>query len=852
MANAPRDRWPDVERVLDAALDLAPERRAAYVANACAGDAALRADVERMLRSCDAAPEFLEGPAQGFAAPLLASAERAVDAATAGTRVGPYRLVALAGRGGMGAVWLAERADDQYRRQVALKLVRRGLDGDARVVRRFVEERQILASLDHPHIARLLDGGVTEEGLPYFAMEYVEGTPIDQFCAARRLPVDARLRLFAAVADAVQHAHRQLVVHRDLKPSNILVTADGEPRLLDFGIAKLLARDERAPGPAATGTESRVMTPEYASPEQLRGDAISTASDVYSLGVLLYELLAGRRPHDTGGRPRHEVERAIAEDEPEAPSAALASDPGAAAEAARARGTTPERLRRQLRGDLDTIVLTAMRTDPARRYGTAEQLAADVRRHLAGLPVSARRDTWPYRAQKFVRRHRVGVAAASAFAILLVGASVVTVLQASRVADERDRAEQVSRFLVGLFTAADPYAGAGREVTARTLLDSGAVRVARDLTGRPEVRAHLAATIGRAYYGLGQYAEARRLLERALALRGGVSDDADTSVAQISNLLAQVMLDQGDHAAAELRYRRVLALRRRLLGADDPEVAQTLRGLALALRARGDGRGAEPLLREALTIQRRRGTALDVAATLNVLAHVLRDRGDYAAAEPLYHQVYALRRARLGEDHPDVANSLVNIGGVLASAGHYDRAEPLLRRGIASKRRSLGDDHPDVATDMGALAVLLRTKGDSAAAESMYRDVLARQRRLLPRGHSRTVVTLLGLGDMLLARGRFAAAEPLLREAVTVARAVLPPSHPRVADAQRALGECLLRQGRYAEGEPLLLASLATFEATRGPRDRRAREALQRVVELYERWPRPEAAASYRARVGRP
>ena len=845
---APPERWLEIDRIVDVALDLAPDERASYLVAACAHDATLRADVERLLRSCVAAADFLERPAAEYAAPLVSSVT-SVTAATPpveGTRVGPYRIVGEAGRGGMGVVYVAERDDDQYRRRVALKLVRRGLDDDGSLVRRFVEERQILATLEHPSIARLLDGGVTSDDLPYFAMEYVEGTPIDRYCDERRLTLDARLGLFGSVCDAVQYAHRRLVVHRDLKPSNILVTEGGEVKLLDFGIAKLLAPDAAGHRAPDTRTGMRRMTPEYASPEQLRGDAVSTASDVYSLGVLLYELLAGRRPHDAAGRSTHEVARARTEDEVTRPSVALGRGPNAAA-AAQARSTNPDRLRRRLAGDLDTIVLAAMRAEPERRYGSAEQLGADVRRHLAGLPVSARRDTWPYRAHKFVRRHRVGVGAAAIIVLLLAVSTVTTRLQSARIARERDTAAQVSGFLVDLFNAADPYGSAGREITARVLLDSGAARVARDLGGQPEVRADLMATMGRAYYGLGQYGEARRLLEQALALRQSALGDTDTSVARTTNLLAQTMLDQGDYVGADSLYRRALELRRRLLGATHLDVAQTLRGLALTRRARGDNAGAETLLRQALAIQQsRRAGPLDVATTLNALAHVHRDGGRYAAAESLYQQVYDMRRTRLGDEHPDVANSIVNIGAAIASAGDYDRAEPLLRRGLESKQRSLGDEHPDVATDMSGLANLLHRKGDLARAESLYREVLRRQRRLLPAGHSRTATTLLGLGTVLVARDVSIEAEPLLREALAIERRVLPAADPRIAEVQRALGQCLVRLGRDRDAEPLLAESFTSLQAAWGSNDPRTLELRQSIVEMYERLGRTDDAARYR------
>ncbi len=844
MTSASSKRWREVDRIVDAALDLAPEQRTPYLETVCASDATLRADVERLLRACDSADDFLEVPASEYAAPLLA-AVTPTAATVEGMRVGPYRVVAEAGRGGMGAVYLAERDDDQYRRRVALKLVRRGLDGDARVVRRFVEERQILASLEHPNIARLLDGGETADGLPYFAMEYVLGTPIDRYCDERRLSLEARLRLFGSVCEAVQYAHRRLVVHRDLKPSNILVTDDGDVKLLDFGIAKLLAPDADSSPPPVTQTGLRLMTPEYASPEQLRGEAISTASDVYSLGVLLYELLAGRRPHDGAGRPAREAARARAVDEVTRPSLALGRGP-VADTTARARGTTTERLRRQIAGDLDTIVLAAMHAEPERRYGSAEQLGADIRRHLTGLPVSARQDAWSYRAHKFVRRHRVGVSAAAVIVLLLIGTSVRTRVQSARVALERDRAEQVSGFLVDLFTAADPYAGTSRELTARVLLDSGAARATRDLATHPETRAELMATMGQAYYGLGLYDDALRQLEPALAIRRRLLGEDHASVLRTTNFVAMVHLDGGSPAAAEVLYRRVLPARRRVHGARSTVVARTLNGLALALLAQGRSDEAEPLVREALAIDRASSRdPIELGQSLNDLGRVLADRGDYIAAERAFREAVALRRARLGDGHPEVDNAVSNLAVALVGRGELREAARLMDGVVARKRRSMGAGHPDFAADMTRYAEMLHALGDDRRAEALYGEALAVFRRASSPSHAATARTLLGFGRLSLDRGDASSAERLLREAWTAQRMAAQAGHGRKAEVPRVLAASLVALGRLGEAEPLLLESLAISRAMRGG-DPRGPDVLRDLIDLYERLGRTEDAAHYR------
>jgi serine/threonine protein kinase/Tol biopolymer transport system component len=433
--------WRRLEPLLDAALDLEPAQRTAYVERVGAGDPELADALSAMLQECVRAEHFLTKSPESLYAALLS--EPAMAGPPLGTRVGPYRLVQEAGRGGMGMVFVAERADDQYRKRVALKVIRGGVGLDPRLVHRFREERQILASLDHPGIARLLDGGVTPEGLPWFAMEYVQGTPLDAYADARRLPIDERLRLFLGVCHAVHDAHRNRIVHRDLKPSNVLVTDDGHVRLLDFGIAKLLAPEGESQDLTQTG--SRVLTPDYASPEQLLGQPVTVASDVYSLGVVLYELLTGRRPFDVVGGSAHDGERRVLEDRPEPPSVVVGRD---GSTKATARGTTVERLRRRLSGDLDAIVLTALRKEPQRRYPTVGDFAADLRRDLSGLPVTARRDSVRYRAVKFVRRHRVTVTAGTAAVLLLASLASLALLQSIRVSREMDRAAQISSLLV--------------------------------------------------------------------------------------------------------------------------------------------------------------------------------------------------------------------------------------------------------------------------------------------------------------------------------------------------------------------------------------------------------------------
>jgi eukaryotic-like serine/threonine-protein kinase len=673
--------WRRVFDAADRALELEPPDRRAFLEQCRADDAALGADVAALLEGAEAAP-VLDTPAAALAAPLFDDSLVLPDPTDARSRFGSYRILRELGRGGMGAVYLAERSDDQYQKRVALKVLPAWSAGDDRRVQRFLDERQILAALDHPDIARLLDGGVTPDALPWFAMEYVEGIPVDRYCNEHRLSLEDRLELFCRVCAAVQYAHRNLVVHRDLKPANILVTTEARVKLLDFGIAKLLASELQAAAPSLTVTGERLLTPMYASPEQIRGDPISTATDVYALGVLLHLLLTGTSPYRLSTGQQHEVIRAVLEQEPEPPSVAMLR-------AEREADRSSAKLARRLRGDLDTIVLKAMEKEPGRRYGSAEQLEADIRNHLAGLPVTARPATRLYHARKFLRRHRVGAAVTVGVALLVLGFAVVSAVQAARIAAARDRAEAVLSYTVRLFQTSVPSPREGRGVTTRELLDSAAARIEGDLTGQPEARARAMFEMGRAYHELGVLDRARHLLEASLALRRSLSPGGSREVAQTLDLLGTVQLELGEAVRAERVYNEALTMRRRVLGRRHGDVARTLNGLAAVFRAQRRDSEAEQVSREALAIDSARPGAAgaDVAQSLTSLANALFDRGDYAEAVRLDGRALSLLRAELPEEHPAVASTMLDLAAALKATGDQAKADSLFRYGVALYRR---------------------------------------------------------------------------------------------------------------------------------------------------------------------
>jgi len=855
------DRWSRVNELVGRALERPPGERQAFLEEVC-DDAEVRREAASLLDQDPAGCAALDRPPY----PLLHAAPEAaileLPEIPAGERIGAYRVVEELGRGGMGVVYLAERADEEFERRVAIKVLKRGLD-TAEIVRRFRTERQILANLQHPGIAELYEGGTTHDGRPYVVLEYVEGERIDRYCDRHHLGLRLRLELFRRVSAAVETAHRHLVVHRDLKPANILVTEEGQPKLLDFGIAKLLDPEGQPGGDGAplTVAGTRPMTPEYASPEQIRGEPVTTATDVYALGALLYELLTGRRPYgldrESGGvSSAEELRRAICEQDPLRPSVAVtrAERNRVAREGSSARG--PERsvepsaeparrLGRRLRGDLDDIVLQALEKDPRRRYSSVEQLSEDVQRHLDGLPVRARRPTLVYRTGKYVRRNARQVAVAGVAVVALAGFLGDREIQQQRTAEALTRAQRVSDFLVDLFEVADPSEARGNTITAREVLDDGARRIQTELGDEPEIRASLLQTIGAVYRNLGLYDAARPLLDEAVALRrehGSEPGDLEQSLYEAGYLA----YEQGDYDRAERLYRQALAAKPRW-GEDRDLTANLLNNLGLIRHARGDYREAESLYRQALEISRALHGDLhpDVTAGLANLAAVLRWQGDDAGAERILRQVLHNRRKVWGEEHPAVAMTLNSLGMLEAARGDFASGEKDLREALAISRQVYPDDHPNVALVLGNLCGLLHASGRDTEAEATCERALAMNRRLLGE-HPHVAANLVTLGEIRLAQGRPEDANDLLNQALEIYRKTLPDGHWRIAEAQSVLGACATALCHYDDAERLLTTTYPVLRKSTPPGSRHATEARDRLVALYCATGRPEKAKALR------
>ncbi len=816
-----------------------------------------------------------------------------------GQRLGPFVVQErVPEQGGMGTVYRGRRADGTFVQDVAIKVIPRGRDTDV-LLRRFSLERRVLGRLQHAHIVRILDAGATADGRPYLVMEWVDGLPLDRFCADQRLNLTERLQLFQQVCAAVQYAHQHFIVHRDLKPGNVLVTRAGTPKVLDFGLAKVLDEESGAAG-FISRAEERPMTPAYASPEQVRRGAITTATDVYALGLILFELLTGERPYRLKSSSATEIERVICEQDPAVPSHVART--------------------RTLRGELDAIVLRALQKQPAARYQSPAALSDDIARYLDGRPVLARSVTAPYRCAKFVRRHFKGLTAA-AIAVAVMAAFVAQNMRhASKLTVERDRAEASLKFLVSLFKASDPDNAKGDTITAGELLDRGVDRLTTELQNQPQTRASLLFTIGSVFDSLGRFDAADAALQQSVELKRTLRGNPGPELAEVLNALGRVARAKGEIDRAERLYVEALLIRRATLDADDPSVAQSLSSLGQLLRDRGDLTTAEAHYRQALNILRRRNDP-DRAAVLLGLANVLNkqskpaaalhasreawetsaqiygsehtttlaaryfmvwdllDLGEYSEAERAAREVAANRSRILGDAHPRVAEAWYSLGFTLTMMGRIDEAERALRASEAVWRRLPGKVENRAAWTLRTLAGVLSKQGRYAEAEAMHREALDMRVRRLGKNDPDVGDSWLGLGDMfhrqgrwpeaeqyfrmdvelqraqpkaapkflvmaeeglgrlLTESGRLDEAEPLLRHALQSRRRDLPAESPGVAFVEVLLGDCIAKHGQFEEAEPLLRrgTQLLRMKEREGERTRYAETRLAALVESRDK-----------------
>jgi tetratricopeptide (TPR) repeat protein/predicted Ser/Thr protein kinase len=726
--------------------------------------------------------------------------------------IGDFRLLHIVGEGGMGTVYKAEQRNP--RRIVALKIIKSGFAATSQI-KRFELESQALGRLQHPGIARIYQAGTADSGhgvQPFFAMEFVQGRPLDQHAAAKHLGTRERLDLMSRICDAVEHAHQKGIIHRDLKPGNILVDDAGQPKILDFGLARVTDPDIQLT--IQTDVGQMVGTLPYMSPEQVVGDPtdLDTRSDVYALGVILYELLAGRLPYDVRKKQLVDAVRTIREEDPSRLSM----------------------VSRAFRGDVETIVAKALSKEKDQRYQSAAELAADIRRHLNDEPIVARQPSTAYQLRKFAQRNKAMVGAVAAtFVVVLVGAVVASwqavratraeALATSRLAEtqkEAAKAEAVNNFLQTMLSSVDPSKMKGQGVTVRNVLDEAATKVVDGaLQGQPEILAAVRTTLGQTYQALGLYPEAETHLKAALELRQAALGPEHRDVAASLHNLASLLHDRGDGPDAERLYREALRIMRKVPGVEARAVGSVLNDLGLLLYQRGDVTQAEPMYREALDIQRKAlgNESSSVATTLNNLGTLVQAKGDLVAAEALFRESLAIRRKLLGEKHPDVAQTLSNLGALLQARNDLAGAEPLYRESIAIRRKVLGDQHPDLAVSINNLAMMLRARGDIAAAEPLMREALAIWRNALGDAHPTVAAGLMNLGLVLQDQNDDAAAEPLQRAALAIRMKVYGEEHLETAKSMTALAGVLISMGNLSEAESLLRRALATRTKLAGP-----------------------------------
>ena len=842
-------RWQKIEEAVCTAGEMQTAERAKWLDDFCGRDTELRAEIDSLLASAPSVDQFLEHSVASYVGTLLQ------DEVTtpAPIKVGQYKILREIGRGGMGVVYLAER-EDAFKQQVAIKLVKRGLDTEE-ILQRFRNERQILASLNHPNIAKLFDGGMTEDGLPYFVMEYIEGEPLTKYCAGKNLPINDRLELFRHACAAVQHAHQNLIVHRDIKPSNILVTTDREVRLLDFGVAKLLTAESDGDA-TMTQAAQRVVTPQYASPEQIRGQRVTTATDVYSLGVVLYELLTGVKPYKMKDTSPEELSRAICETEPTKPSLAIADLGTRSADSGIDFVNSKSEIRnlKSLRGDLDNIVLMALRKDPERRYNSVEQFSEDVTRHLDGLPVIARKDTFQYRAAKFLARNKLAVSAAAIVLFAIVAGAIVSAWQARVAAKERNqalqeqtKAEELNKFLQSILSAASPDEK-GKDAKVIEVLNDAAQRLETEFAQQPALKAQALLTIGQTYVKLGLEDQAEKVLREAQKIDSSLYGQENRATASSETWLAVPLVNKRRFAEAEPFITKAVETERRLSPAGSKELAFALQILGELQVQKGDFAQATTVSQESVAMFAKvtGESSEDFAFALMSLGRAQQGAGDLSGAETTFRKSIATFHSLPPRYESRMVVVILNLGMLLLQRGNYDEGIKTLLEG---DRISQKQGEWFLFNSKFGLCTAYFQHGDySKAVDECGRAVdLGQKMKFEDTPEFIFMLDYLGLSETQTGRAR--EGEPILREALDRSKKNFPAGDIRTAAAQGNLGECLTAQGRLSEAEPFVLESYRGIKASQGEKSPYLPRAATRAVTLYEKMKKPAEAAKYRMSV---
>ncbi|MDZ7657898.1 serine/threonine-protein kinase [Fodinibius sp.] len=846
-------QWKKVNKIVDTALELDEQERATYIEESCKNDEKLKRHVTKLLAAIKQSEteDFLATPDTYFEniAGEISPANAPDASSMVGQQVGNYSLHELIGHGGMGSVFKGKRADEAYEKEVAIKILRRGMDTPSNIAR-FKRERNILANLEHPNVARLLDGGLTKEGLPYLVMEYVDGTPLLEHCNQNNLTLKERLELFEQVCFAVQHAHKNAIIHRDLKPSNILVTKDGKVKVLDFGIAKLIKMDGSEGITFQTRTGSRMLTWGYAAPEQVTGETVTTATDSYVLGILLYELLTGVHPYKIDDKSFIELEKQIREQQSESPSTQFSElSVSKKNTIAKERKTTTNKLSSALKGDLDAIIMKALRKESDKRYSSAEQLLEDLNRRKTNLPILAREDTFRYNASKFIKRHRTNLSAAAGFLLLLIG---FTIFYTWQITQERNRAQleaqkakEVSTFLTDMFRASNPNYNPQDTVTAATFLKRGQERIDQ-LEGQPEVQAQLLEVMGRAYTEIGQFDKANPLLQKSLQLRK--THQGTTSIAYSQSLDAFVVFQRlkGNFAEAESLTRESISIIRNNHPNNKKLLSNGLNELGLMLDQRGKYEKADSVYKTVLQIQQQlyESSHPKLAHTLNNRAGVLRKQGQYEKAENLYRRSLTIWKEKNGDIHPSTAMGYHDLALVLNQQGKLEEADSLYHKGLKIDKQLYDPPNRNIAQSYNNIGIFYGKQGQYQEAKPYLTKALAMRRKLFTESHPKLAEILNNLGRLHIELGNYGKAHPYLQEALKIDRKNFGQKHPYVAGDLANLARIEKENGSLNMAEKHLQKSLSIFRATLPSDHRKIADILTELGDLLVFQNNPTEAVS--------
>ncbi|MEJ2494039.1 MAG: serine/threonine-protein kinase [Ignavibacteriaceae bacterium] len=799
------ERWEKIGILFDEALKLDEPERTAFLQSACGDDIEMLEEVRSLIEADTNIPLVLKDNADAINISRRLEYE--------GKVIGKYKIIKQIAEGGMGSVFLAERADGQFEQKVALKIIKPGMSSDE-IIKRFQFERQILARLQHPNIARLYDGGLTDENLPYFTMEYVEGETIDEYCDKNNLSVSERLKLFTRVCGAIQYAHQNLVIHRDLKPWNIIIKKDGTVKLLDFGIAKVFTEDDLPEQAALTRTGLHVMTPEYASPEQIKGEPVTTSTDIYSLGLILYKLLTGESAYEIKSTSALELEKVICHTKPQKPSTIIKTirtqDNIKTERISSVRKTQADKLIKTLSGDLDNICLMALRKEPERRYPSVDRFQRDIVNYLEERPVWARQSTIRYRTGKFISRHKISVISA---ALLFLIVTLLTTFYMIQLRKERDKAElesqkakEVAGFLKDIFKLSDPYEARGDTITVRELLEKGSQKIHRELSDQPDVKATMLDIMGQVYLNLGLYDKSEALLKEALDIRRKINSD-DVDLGKSLNSVGQLYLTKGEYDKAEPILKEALSVYENLSEKDNENYVSAIDNAAWYSNVTGDFNRSDSLYDLAIKVLRNnykdRSELLFI--TMNDLALNFHEEGKYEESESLFKETLELQKKFYGDKpHPEVSTTTYNLAELLRDKGNYDEAEKLFRTSLDMDIKLNGPEHPDVAYSLQGLASIYRLKGNFKAAEKLYMQVLNMRKKFLGPEHPDVAYATYNVGLLFYSEEKYDSSKKYFEQALEMHKKLNGAKHPSVAKCIEKLSYINFRKGNYKKAENLI------------------------------------------------